>query len=113
MLEILLAVLVFSASADDAQAISPPAPPICGGHAAVAVDAAEVKAAAEFAVAQKATGATLVKIVSATQQVVAGMNYGLTLKIRTADGEQTVETVVYRHFKGDMSVSSWKIKPAT
>ncbi len=116
MIEILLTTLLFTAAAGDAKEVSPaPAPvpaarPLCGGYQDAALDSPEVTAAAQFAVTNQAPGAELVKIVAASQQVVAGMNYKLTLKIKTADGEKTVDTVVYRHFKGEMKVSDWKLK---
>lgn len=58
-----------------------PAPPIVGGFASVAVDDPGVKAAAVYAVSVAPTPAKLKTIASARQQVVAGMNYSLCLRV--------------------------------
>ncbi len=113
MIEILLTALLFTGDAKEVSPVPAPVPAerhLAGSYQDAALDAPEVTAAAKFAIEKQSPGAELVKIVSASQQVVAGMNYKLTLKIKTADGEKTVDTVVYRHFKGDMTVSDWKLK---
>ena len=53
---------------------------------------------------------TLVTIVSVEEQVVAGMNYYLTLEIKSNDTTRTAEAVVYRRFNGEQKLTSWKWK---
>jgi hypothetical protein len=81
-------------------------PPLLGGYAAAAVTDKQVSAAADFAVkaeekamragkdAQPATLA-LIKILDAQQQVVAGMNYRLRLKVRLNGEEREADAVVW------------------
>lgn len=76
-----------------------------GGFAEAKVDSEEVKAAAAFAVkAQEkavqpkdgeAAKLELVCILKAEQQVVAGMNYRLKLKVKQNGAEKTAEAVVW------------------
>ena len=62
-------------------ALAQPAPPIVGGFGSVVVDDPGVKAAAANAISVAPTPAKLKDIVSARQQVVAGMNYSLCLRV--------------------------------
>ncbi len=77
-----------------------------GGYAPAAVTQQEVLAAATFAIqaqekAMRAKGETahakleLIKVVQAQQQVVAGMNYRLTLKVKVDGSEREAEAVVW------------------
>jgi len=79
---------------------------IPGGYASTSVTNKEVIAAAAFAIKaqekkmpQKNDGKTtkieLVKIWGAEQQVVAGMNYRLQLKVKVDGDEKTAEAVVW------------------
>ena len=79
---------------------------LTGGYNAVSVDNKEVVAAAAFAIEaqkkaiQEKTGGKpanleLVKILKAEQQVVAGMNYRLNLKVKLNGKEKTAETIVW------------------
>lgn len=79
---------------------------LVGGYAAASVTAAEVVAAAEFAVAAEAKALQekkdapppkleLVRILGAQQQVVAGMNYRLTLKVKLNGVDREAEAVVW------------------
>jgi hypothetical protein len=91
-----------------------------GGYKEVAKDDAEVVAAAEFAV--KAQGEkqemtyNLVSVEHAEQQVVAGINYRLCLKVghrKEGDDEDTTETVrvvVYRNLQRAYSLTSWAVE---
>ena len=81
-----------------------PGPPAVGGYSAASVTHAEVVAAARFAVrAQelamrgKDPGARLdlVTIAAARQQVVAGMNYRLELRVKAGGAEKAAEAVVW------------------
>ena len=90
-----------------------------GGYSETPVTGAWVKAAAEFAIARQArTTATnlpalkieLVEIVRAEQQVVAGMNYRLRLKVRVKDEVREAEAVVWRKLSGKFKLTSWTWK---
>lgn len=81
-------------------------PPLCGGYSAAALRDEQVIAAAAFAVeAQREAlrrdkgtqpGAlVLVKILDAQQQVVAGVNYRLRLKVRLDGRDREAEALVW------------------
>lgn len=95
------------------------APPLLGGKETANVTNAWVVAAANFAVqAQQqtlrqdtstpATTLVLVKIVSAESQVVAGMNYFLTLEVTENGTPRTAVAVVWRRLSGVHQLTSWK-----
>lgn len=77
-----------------------PAMPIAGGYAMVDVNDQEVQAAAEFAA--QALGGLLGKVTKAEQQVVAGMNYKLSIELQ--DGSKR-NVVVYKDLEGNMSLT--------
>lgn len=78
---------------------------IAGGWTLAAVTKPEVVAAANFAVAEqakliqkelkKATKLSLVAIMSAEEQVVSGMNYHLTLKVKLNGKRKKAEATVW------------------
>ena len=79
-----------------------------GGFSGVSVKDEEAIAAAKFAV--KAHDAKLVfdSIEKVERQVVAGLNYKLTIKV-AADGEpRSAEAVVWRKLDGTHQLTSWK-----
>src|SRR5262245_37239547 len=88
-----------------------------GGYKEISKTDDGAKAAAEFAVSERAekTGGTakLVSIQKAERQVVAGMNYRLCLEVITsgkegeADVPEQVKIVVYRNLKNEYSLTSW------
>ena len=88
-----------------------------GGYRAVARDNEDVSAAAEFAVTEqgKKTEITykLVSVEHAEQQVVAGINYRLCLKVShrkegpDEDTTESVRVVVYRNLQREYSLTSW------
>jgi hypothetical protein len=92
------------------------APPLCGGYADAAITNAEVVAAAQFAVKTQAArpdqkaAIALVEIQSARQQVVAGMNYRLRLKVKVDGADKDAEVVVWRKLSGEHKLTSvmWK-----
>jgi len=90
------------------QSATPPAPspPMVGGYGSAQVDAPEVVAAAKFAV-RGHHKYRLKAIVSAKQQVVAGMNYDLCLALTGRHGPAWAQTVVYRDLHDHMQVSKW------
>lgn len=90
-----------------------------GGYKAISKTAAEVRAAAEFAVEARSekddTTYRLAAIEKAETQVVAGTNYRLCLFISTVDEAAGVEmeirafyqVVVFRNLKKEFSLKSW------
>lgn len=95
-----------------------------GGYAPTAITEPGVMNAAREAVALKnaelhAPGSTtesqiqLIKIISAAQQVVAGVNYALSLVVSVDGTEQTVDTVVWWQAwneKTPYRVTSWCVR---
>lgn len=75
-------------------------PPVAGGMSTADTQDAEVQKAAEFAAKQM--GQELDNVVEASQQVVAGMNYAMTIKLK--NGEIWVVTV-YKDLQGNYSLS--------
>ena len=99
------------------------APPIVGGYAPAKIDDPMVVEAAEFAVKSLASSkylfadAALIesfkpRIVQASQQVVAGMNYKLLVMIHNEGPEEDVVcfgaffVTIYNQF-GNLSVTNW------
>ena len=72
-----------------------PQPPMAGGLASVDVNSPEVQAAAQFAA--QALGGLLAKVTKAEQQVVAGMNYKMSVELK--DGSKH-NVVVYKDLQG-------------
>ena len=96
---------------------------IAGGWTSAAVTKPEVVAAANFAVAEqakviqkelkKATKLSLVAIISAEEQVVSGMNYHLTLKVKLNGKLKKAEaTVWWQAWNKDApyKLTAWKWK---
>lgn len=52
----------------------------------------------------------LVKILGARQQVVAGMNYYVTLRVKLNGTVKTAEVVVWRQLSGEHRLTSWEWK---
>ncbi|HEX8915896.1 MAG TPA: cystatin domain-containing protein [Humisphaera sp.] len=113
----MLAGLTALAQPRTAVAIPAAAPAVPGGQNEAAADDPAVVAAANFAVEaqQKALAAegrketlTLVKVVSARKQVVAGMNYFLTLRVKLGDQERTATATVYeRAWEKKITLTKW------
>jgi hypothetical protein len=88
-----------------------------GGSADAPVTDKEVVAAAKFAIEarQKILAGqgskdtlTLVKIVAAQKQVVAGMNYHLTLQVKVGEKKSTVKATVYeRPWEKHIELTNW------
>lgn len=86
---------------------------IAGGYSDISASSKEVKRAVRFAVQQRMlrTGnkVTLVKIVKAERQVVAGLNYRIVLGVADRRGRRrTATVVVYQDLKDHLSLTSWK-----
>ncbi|MFM9903157.1 MAG: cystatin domain-containing protein [Pyrinomonadaceae bacterium] len=90
-----------------------------GGYKEVSASDAAVRAAAEFAVSAQAEKSakevSLVDVIKAERQVVAGSNYRMCLKVTTqgeegeADVTHFVQAIVYVDLKGNRKLSSWAI----
>ena len=84
-----------------------------GGYSDTSVSSKDVKRAAKFAVKERRlrTGNTvkLVEVIKAEQQVVAGMNYRLVLRVADKRGRRSTATVVvYEALKNKLSLTDWK-----
>ena len=55
---------------------------------------------------QQDSSITLVEVLAAQTQVVAGTNYRLELSLQTGEGAKTVELVMYRNLKKEVSLTS-------
>jgi hypothetical protein len=78
-----------------------------GGELAAARDAAAV-AIRKYSATHRRDRVTLVKILKAEQQVVAGMNYRLCMTVKNQRGlRRTVTAVVYETPNGFMRSTSW------
>ncbi len=85
-----------------------------GAYGDTSTSSKEVKRAAKFAVQQRTlrTGnrVTLIRVVRAEQQVVAGMNYRLVLRVADRRGRRrTATAVVFQSLKDQLSLTSWKV----
>lgn len=102
---ILSVVLVLSIAYDSTAAQN------VGGYRAVSPASPEANAAARFAVRahkQKASGdVSLVSLVKAEQQVVAGTNYRLCLKVKDKEQIKEASAVVFRNLKNRYALTSW------
>lgn len=86
--------------------------PVVGGYQKVKKSDDEVKKAIDFAMKEQGEYITLKKIKKAEQQVVAGMNYKVTLQFAEKQGDKeskfTVNAVIYRDLEGNYSVTQWE-----
>jgi hypothetical protein len=80
-----------------------------GGYRSANVNDAAVRQAADAAVreAGKRRATALRRIVSAEQQVVAGINYRLCLEIEIGGATGQAQAVVFRDLQQQYSLSSW------
>lgn len=82
-----------------------------GGFSDVSVDDAGVKAAAEFAIKERAKtepGIGLDKITKASRQVVAGLNYDLTLSVTVGKEKKIAVVRVWAKLDRTHELSSWE-----
>ncbi|MBS1913877.1 MAG: hypothetical protein JST22_17950 [Bacteroidetes bacterium] len=84
-----------------------------GAYSDVSIKDAEVRKAAQFAVAErnKAEKIKLVGIVSARQQVVEGVNYELLLKLKSGKTVRRAKVVVWHRVDGSYHLGSWDLVP--
>lgn len=82
-----------------------------GSFRTVAVSGPDVLIAAKAAIglhrAQSKSVFQLVSIERAEQQVVAGMNYRMTLKLKHGAKSERVTTQVYKNLQGKFALTSW------
>ncbi len=84
---------------------------IPGGFTEVTVDDPGVKAAAKFAVEERAKTEpklTLDKVTKASRQVVAGLNYDLTLSVTVGAETKTAVVRVWAKLDKTYELSSWE-----
>ncbi len=91
-----------------------------GAYSKAETDDSEVAAAANFAViaiekalrkTDKDTNVSLTEILSASKQVVAGMNYKMLLKININYKDEVVEAVVWKKLSDDYELTTWNKIP--
>ena len=82
-----------------------------GGYGSISAKSAEAQSSAKFAVSARArrTGKRIVlwKVVRAEQQVVAGMNYRVCMRVFENGKARTVTAVVYKNLRRKWSLTSW------
>lgn len=91
--------------------------PVAGGYGNADTTNAEVVAAAKFAVKaqtkKQRAKITFVSVNQAEQQVVAGRNYRLCLKVdviekgKKSKTSKTVQAIVFQNLKQKLSLTSW------
>ena len=106
----MLALFVFGAFAAESRVSAQ----IAGGYGDASVADKDVRRAANFAVTSRSrsTGKTLtlVRIVKAEVQVVAGLNYRVCMTIREGRKRaKTITVVVYKDLRNRRSLSNWKV----
>lgn len=78
-----------------------------GGASPIDVRDPQVVKAADFAVRTK--NETLIRIVKAESQVVAGRNYLLTLEIKAKGGSRQAQATVFAKLDGTFQLTSWTL----
>lgn len=82
-----------------------------GGYSPAPVNDPDVQAAAKFAISARDAKLKLLGIEKAQQQVVAGQNFRLTLKVEDHGANRLVEAVVWRKLDGKHELTSWQGQP--
>ena len=87
--------------------------PIVGGFQKASIEDAEIRAAADFAVSAAPKKVRLDKIISARQQIVAGVNYSLCLSVKPErigllTGGKFVAAKVFRDLNRNYQLTSWQ-----
>ena len=86
--------------------------PLCGGYSPMAENSKDVAAAAAFAVRKQSEREKkplkLIMISQAEKQVVAGMNYRLTLIVGRGAFNRTVKALVFQDLKSKYKLISWE-----
>lgn len=84
--------------------------PVAGGYSSVDVSDSEVKLCAQWAVEQQEPKGSvrLESITSARRQVVAGMNYQLSLEVSRSGSTEHVTATVWVKLDGSRELTSWE-----
>ena len=109
--QLLLLALATGATIHFASAQTPPAAPMVGNYRAALKTDPEVKTAAQFALKTQKSGIklSLISVEQAEKQLVAGMNYRITLKLKSSGKIRFAKAVVYRDLGGKYSLTSWAL----
>ena len=83
-----------------------------GGYSPTAATDEQAQAAAKFAVTAQDPKLTFQGLEKAEQQVVAGTNYRLTIKVADNGANKRAEAVVWRKLDGQHQLTSWKFVEA-
>lgn len=86
---------------------------VVGGYQKASSDDPDIRAAAEFAISAAPKKVKLDKIVSARQQIVAGVNYSLCLSVKSKGigrltGGRFVAAKVFRDLNRTYQLTSWR-----
>lgn len=83
-----------------------------GSYSSQSTTSEGVVAAAKFAVQEqsKKSPVTLIKILSAQSQVVAGQNIRMRLEVDSKEGRQEVLAVVWNKLDGTQQLTNWDVK---
>ena len=85
---------------------------VAGGYSGVKINDPDVKAAAEFALAEQGrrdgVDLSLMEIVQAQRQVVAGLNYKMCLRARSGSATRTAVVVIYKNLQQQYSLTSFQ-----
>lgn len=85
---------------------------IPGGYSPAAITDSQVLAAAKFAVTARDPKLKLLGIERAQQQVVAGQNFRLSLKVDDGGTNRLADVVVWLKLDGKQELTSWQWQPA-
>ena len=112
-LPLIVPALMMAASMACAQTAAEPAPPVVGGYQKASIEDADIRAAADFAISAAPKKVKLDKIVSARQQIVAGVNYSLCLSVKPdriglLTGGKLVAARVFRDLNRNYQLTSWQ-----
>ena len=96
-----------------AQTPAEPPLPIVGGYQKAPVDDPDIMAAADFAISAAPKKVRLDKIVTARQQIVAGVNYSLCLSVKPdriglSPVASFVAAKVFRDLNKSYQLTSWQ-----
>lgn len=85
-------------------------PPIVGGYSSVDVSDSEVKLCAQWAVEQQEPKGSvrLESITTAQRQVVAGMNYQLSMMVTRNGASEHAKATVWVKLDGSRELTSWE-----
>ena len=83
-----------------------------GGFSGAPAADPQVQAAAKFAVSRQDAMLKLISVEQAQRQIVAGLNFRLTLKVEDHGTNRLADAVVWRKLDGQHELTSWQWQPA-